>query len=254
MSADRFPDATWAPLSESGEHGRFVKTQLIFHSTGTRASAAANRRYFDQAGVKVESTLIVDYDGGCLQIMEAYERADANTTASKRAISVEVVGEAHEPFTPAQLATCIAIAHWACEEHPIERRQCPGHDASGIGWHVMFGAPGPWTNVRGKTCPGSKRIAQVRDLIIPAVQRGPAPSREDLSIVDKATKDYFDRKFAEASGGPRVRDKNGEVIDGNPSVLSEADTYTLVEESEQRTLAAVAAAEARIIAAVKGQA
>jgi hypothetical protein len=253
MSADRFPDATWAPLSESGEHGRHVKTQLIFHSTGTRASAAANRRYFNQAGVKVESTLIVNYDGGALQVMEAYERADANTSASRRAISVEVVGEAHEPFTPAQLATCIAIARWACAEHPIERRQAPVHDASGIGWHVMFGAPGPWTNVSGKSCPGSKRIAQVRDVIIPAVQRGPAHSREDLSIVDQQTKDYFDEKFAKVSGGPRVRDRDGKVVDNDPSVLSEADTYTLVEESERRTLAAMAASEARIIAAVKGQ-
>ena len=50
-------------------------------------------------------------------------------------------------LTLAFLATCIAIAEWACQEHPIERRRIPAEDESGIGWHVMFGAPGPWTPV-----------------------------------------------------------------------------------------------------------
>lgn len=171
MSKNRYPGATWAELPESGTHGRHTKTQLIYHSTGTRASAKANQRYFARGEVKVESTLIVDYDGGCLQIMEAYERADANTSASARAISVETVGEAGEPFTQAQVDRLIDIGIWACTEHPIARRQIPEHDESGIGWHVMFGAPGPWTTVRGKECPGPQRIAQVRDVIIPAVRR-----------------------------------------------------------------------------------
>lgn len=175
MSKDRYPGATWAPLPESGEHGRYTKTQLIYHSTGTRASAAANYRYFRRGDVPVESTLIVDYDGGALQVMEAYEKADANMSASRRSISVEVVGLASEPYTPQQVERCIDIGRWALAHHPIAPRQCPAHDASGIGWHVMFGAPGPWTAVRGKECPGGQRIAQVRDLIIPALTAPPKP-------------------------------------------------------------------------------
>ena len=186
MSKERYPGATWAPLPESGTHGTYTKTQLIFHSTGTTASASANRRYFASSNVDVESTLIVDYDGGCLQIMEASEKADANTTASRRAISVEVVGTADEPYTAAQVARCKDIAKWACENHPIARRQCPAHDESGLGWHVMFGAPGPWTTVSGKECPGPKRIVQVRDVIIPSVRLSssltPAPTQEDTDM------------------------------------------------------------------------
>jgi hypothetical protein len=181
VSKSRFPGATWAPIPEHGEGPSYTKTQLIFHSTGTRASAAANRRYFARGDVDVESTLIVDYDGGALQILEAGERADANGSANRRAISVEVVGEAHEPYTAAQVATCRAIAEWACSEHPIARRQIPEHDASGVGWHVMFGAPGPWTSVRGKACPGSRRIAQVRDLIIPGLLAAPTVQEDDVS-------------------------------------------------------------------------
>ena len=179
MSLHRFPGAIWAPIPEAGGP-LYVKTQLIYHSTGTKASAAANRRYFADQGVQVESTLVVDYDGGCLQLLEAGEKADANTTASRRAISVEVVGTADQPYTSAQIQTCIAIGRWAVDEHPIPARICPAHNRPGIGWHVMFGAPGPWTTVRGKACPGPERIRQVRDVIIPAValdaesQIGPA--------------------------------------------------------------------------------
>lgn len=176
MSKDRFPGATWLPLPENDEQGSYTKTQLIFHSTGTKASAEANKRYFARSDVKVESTLIVNYDGSCLQVMPASARADANGAANKRAISVEVVGTADEPFTPEQIETCIAIAKWACAEHPIERRQIPSESESGIGWHVMFGAPGPWTSVRGKQCPGQRRIVQVAHQVIPAVRPAkPAP-------------------------------------------------------------------------------
>lgn len=170
MSRLRMPEAEWAPIPEHGDVSRHVKTKLIFHSTGTKASAQANRRYFAGGAVKVESTFIVNYDGSILQILEADERADANGSANDEGISVEVVGTGDEPYTPAQVAACIAIARWACANHPIARRQIPSVNASGIGWHVMFGAPGPWTSVAGKVCPGRQRVAQVRDVIIPAAR------------------------------------------------------------------------------------
>jgi len=164
------------PLPEAENAARYTKTQCIFHSTGTKAGARANARYFAAAAVRVESTFIVDYDGEILQVLPAGARADANGTANRRAISVEVVGTADEPFTPEQVAACIAIGRWACAEHPIPRRLIPAEPLGGIGWHVMFGAPGPWTSVAGKVCPGKQRIAQVRQVIIPAVQATEAES------------------------------------------------------------------------------
>lgn len=176
MSQEWMPGATHLPIREATEQGSYVKTQLIYHSTGTRAGARANRRYFDNPNesmekVRVESTFIIDYDGEILQIMPASAKADANMIASRRAISVEVVGTADEPYTPAQMVSCIDIARWACTEHPIARRVIPREPLSGIGWHVMFGAPGPWTTVSGKECPGPQRILQVKNVIIPATQR-----------------------------------------------------------------------------------
>lgn len=206
MSLQRFPAATWAPIPEAGNK-LYVKTQLIFHSTGTKASASANRRYFAAEGVQVESTFIVDYDGGCLQLLEAGEKADANVSASRRAISVEVVGTADEPYTPAQVATCIAIGRWAVDEHPIPAVACEAHNRPGIGWHVMFGAPGPWTAVRGKQCPGGARIAQVRDLIIPAVAAGhtiPTDPEDDMPLSDADVERIAKRTAQHVADGTKV--------------------------------------------------
>jgi hypothetical protein len=227
VSKDRYPGATWAPLPESGTHGRHVKTQLIVHSTGTRASAAANLRYFADNKIAVESTFIVDLDGGCLQIMEAYERADANGDSNARAMSVEMVGEAGDPFTPAQLERLYDIARWACTEHPIARRQIPAPTESGIGWHVMFGAPGPWTKVRGKECPGPKRIGQVRDQLIPAITRAPSPTSEDDDMTPAQAKQLAEvHAMLEALVAPRRADK----ADRDPNAIDLGDLLTKQEK------------------------
>lgn len=170
------PGATRLPLPEANAQGRYTKTQIIVHSTGTKVGARGNQRYFARPDVGVESTFIVDYDGEILQVMPAYARADANGSANRRAISIEVVGTGDEPFTPEQLASVIRICRWACDEHPIARQRIGQESSSGIGWHVMHGAPGPWTSVKGKVCPGPLRIAQVVNVVIPAVQEQPTPT------------------------------------------------------------------------------
>ena len=115
--------------------------------------------------------------------MDSTDNADANISSNQRAISVEVVGTGDEPFTEWQVAEIIRLGRWAAAHHPIERRICPSATASGFGWHVMFGAPGPWTTVRGKVCPGSYRIGQLRSRIFPAIfdpQEDELPSVEDV--------------------------------------------------------------------------
>jgi hypothetical protein len=167
----RDPGSLWVPLPENGRQGEHVKTQLIFHSTGTRASAAANAAYFARPDVVVESTFVVGLsrEDPTVQLLDSAQTADANTSASARAIAVEVVGTGDDDFTPWQLAECIRLGRWAADHHPIARRVCPTHDGSGVGWHVMFGAPGPWTDVVGKVCPGDRRIAQLRRDVLPAI-------------------------------------------------------------------------------------
>jgi hypothetical protein len=167
----RDPGSKWAPLPEAGAPDGYVKTQFIVHSTGDTASADRIRNYFAQTGVVVESTFIVGVtsDDPTLQIMDSTDNADANLKSNQRAIAVEVVGDGTGPFTEWQVKEIIRLGRWAADNHPIQRRICPTYTLSGFGWHVMFGAPGPWTTVNGKICPGPVRIDQLKNRIFPAI-------------------------------------------------------------------------------------
>lgn len=128
----------------------------------------------------------------------------------------------------------LGCPRWACDEHQVARRRIPSEAESGIGGHVMFGAPGPWTSVRGKECPGPAPIAQVRDVIIPAAQasvaavlqptpqgarmftRTPRASPKHYLIQDGGGSHITDGKTSEslrAGGVPWIRDANPEWVE-----------------------------------------
>lgn len=206
----RDPGSTWKPLPEAGAPDGHVKTQLIVHSTGTKASAAANWRYFAQEGVQVESTFIVGLTPAdpTLQAMDSTDVADANMSASKRAISIEVVGDGAGPFTDWQLAELIRIGRWAVSTHPIARRVIPAESESGLGWHVMFGAPGPWTTVRGKVCPGAARVEQLKTIVFPAIC---GAKEDDMAAADVWTTPTGKAKVHAGDRLEGVDDKTGRI-------------------------------------------
>jgi hypothetical protein len=186
----RDPGSLWSPLPESGKQGTHVKTQFIVHSTGDRGSATAIFGYFSRAEVVVESTFVIGLTPAdrTRQMLDTAEVADANLNANGPAISVETVGQAGDPFPDWQVSELIRIGRWARTQHPIDARICPSATASGFGWHVMFGSPGPWTPV-AKDCPGKTRIQQLREQVFPAI----FATQEDDMYEETDRKIAFDR-------------------------------------------------------------
>lgn len=179
---ERMPGAEWRPLPEAGRPDGYTKTQVIYHSIVGSAEGAYG--YFLKS-TSLESTFIVKLNGWIIQCMNASDRADANRTANYRAISVETEDNGNPdsyPWTDRQIDALVKIGVWAHEQHEVKARECPRHDASGFGYHVMFGAPGPWTPV-AKTCPGIVRRKQFYKVVLPriiaAVTAAPAPTPEE---------------------------------------------------------------------------
>src|SRR3954464_15423803 len=146
----RDPGSLWVPLPEAGAPDGCVKRKFIVHSTGDNGSAAAIDRYFRRADIVVESTFIVGWgpEDPTRQIMDSTDRADANIAANDDGISVEVVGDGRSGYNAWQRAELIRLGQWAMTAHPeIGPQVIPSaaDSSSGFGWHVMFGAPGPWT-------------------------------------------------------------------------------------------------------------
>lgn len=172
----RDPGSLWCPLPEAGAPDGYIKRKFIVHSTGDNASAAAIRRYFLREDVVVESTFIIGWgpEDPTLQIMDSSDRADANVAANDDGISVEVVGDGRTGYNDWQRAELLRLGLWARGAHPEIRAQVipdASPSAAGFGWHVMFGAPGPWTTV-AKVCPGALRIRELEEHILPAIFTG----------------------------------------------------------------------------------
>lgn len=166
----RDPGSLWSPLPESGRQGTGVKDKFVVHSTGDRGSAAAIYKYFSRPDIVVESTFVIGLSPSdpTRQMLDSSEVADANLGANITAIPVETVGTKDDPFTEWQISELIRIGRWARKVHGIPPRLCPTATSAGYGWHVMFGAPGPWTPV-AKDCPGKVRIKQLHDRVFPAI-------------------------------------------------------------------------------------
>lgn len=175
MSDGWCPFAAKRRITEDGTQPGITPRCVIVHSQGGRGSLYG----FWQKGSSLESHFWIGSDGTIEQYLRVTVRADANGEANRwregstyfGGVSIETESSvsATERWTPAQAASLARLLIWLCNEYRIPKRQMRHKTDGGIGWHVMFGAPGPWTQARGKVCPGKARIPQLVDEIIPLV-------------------------------------------------------------------------------------
>lgn len=184
----RCPFAVWRPLIENQTQGDITPTQVILHSAVDAPGPTSLFGYFNRADITVESHFYVRNDGTIEQYLDTTVRADANRYANPRAISIETEDDGdpnQRPWNAAQVASIIRLVEWLCDTHGIPKVQCPAWDKPGIGWHSMWGAPSNWTPARGKTCPGTARIPQAREIIarLGAGATTTATEEDDMALI-----------------------------------------------------------------------
>jgi hypothetical protein len=222
----RYPAASWRRLP--GDEPKIKPRTVIFHTmVGTLPGVDAYFRSGRSGGIESHFGVGgpwegVEYDGAVYQWRDTEEQADANLKANAFAISIETSdgGDAGRTWTPKQVDALVALGSWLADTHGIPRRICPAWDQGGFGWHVMFGAPSQWTPV-AKTCPGSNRISQLRNIVLPRIF---ATEQE----VDDVTK----QEFLDALG-EFYRDG---VVAGQNTF---ADTYRVIVDRQTKTLQAL---------------
>lgn len=216
----RDPGSVWKPLPEAGAPDGRKKNKFIVHSTGSNGTALGTWRYFANANVLAESTFIVGQGpwDPTLQCMDSSDIADANIQANDEGISVEVVGDGKGGYNSWQRAEIIRLGIWAHKTHGIPLQIIPSaaQDSGGYGWHIMFGAPGPWTSV-AKICPGPVRIKELKEDIFPAIWRGEEDDmplndadkqwlRDNIGWSAYATMPYGPNKGQKINAGQQLRD------------------------------------------------
>lgn len=168
----------WCPFAEklelqpeSDQQQAIRPTQFITHSIV--APWTPRRTYeFWRDSTNLESHFGVGYDGAVAQYIGTETRADANAQANRRpdgtgAISVETASNTSgtDPWTEEQLETLTRLGVWAHQRHDVPLRLCRSHDDRGFGWHSMF----PQWSTGGTACPGTARIRQFREVLLPRI-------------------------------------------------------------------------------------
>lgn len=188
-----YPTATFDPIPENATQPKIRPTQFIFHR---QAGLGDLFDFYRQQGVVVESHLWVAKSasrGGVKQYLDTTVRGDANYKANKRpdgtgAVSCEFEGGLdNEPLTDFQIRAAVALLEDAHRLDGIPLDVCTSPDDPGVGWHVMWGAPGSWTPV-AKSCPTKPVIAQI-PAIIAAAQEDDVITKEEIKAIAQAVWD-----------------------------------------------------------------
>jgi hypothetical protein len=208
--ATLYPKAKFDPLGPQTEPRLRTPDIVCLHTMA--ATFDGTDRDFHAAGYGgLESHFGVAGDGRLKQWQDLEFQADANFDGNHRCISIETAdrgemfptwsGSDVPAWTDAQLDVIVALVRWLCDTFDIPKELVsdakPGR--RGIAYHRMgvphsTGSPdapgGPWHGPgcelwthpekgRGKVCPGNRRIAQLKEIVIPRVQ---GSGEEDMPL------------------------------------------------------------------------
>jgi hypothetical protein len=166
MAICPFADTRWL-IRPGANDPRITARIAILHSDGGNAENLGP--YFDGPSGGIESHFHISKSGHLYQYRDTDWEADANYRANPFGISIETQGTGYEEWTEAQIVKIVRLLKWLNTTHQIPLRLCDTWDGAGVGWHIQFGSPGPWTP-SSKICPGPKRITQIGTTIIPALK------------------------------------------------------------------------------------
>lgn len=182
------PNVVTRLIPEATTQPKIRPWSAILHTNAGSSGAESLWGWITRATVNGESHLQVGY-----RTMEQYMpfnvRADCNYSANRwlasdgtyhGAISFETRDNGSAtldktPWTVEQLDHMIGTLTALCVVYGVACTMPAYWNASGIGFHTLFPFQGigssAWTNVRGKTCPGAARKAQMPYILNQVAQR-----------------------------------------------------------------------------------
>lgn len=182
MAENWYPNATRFEIKPGSNDPTIKVRGAILHVTAGTGGGEAIGRYFRDASGGIESHFMIDNQGKIWQYRSLGYEADANHKANSFTIngtrwgyvSIETQGLEGGTWNDKQLASIKELLSWLSDEFDFPLEVCESPTDKGVGYHVMWGAPGPWTPV-AKSCPGPKRVKQFEDIIVPWMKQGDAP-------------------------------------------------------------------------------
>lgn len=176
-----YPLAVQKPIPPGANDPAIIPVMAVLHVAVSRAFSL--KGWFSGPSGGIESHFYVRWSGKVEQYRSVKVEADAQyqgnswlVPADKPAgvmrlggVSIETAGFANGKWNSAQLASIQALLLWLHKTHGIPLQpvlQANPHSLStgGVSYHTRFAS---WSNVKGKTCPGPKRVMQFVQVIRP---------------------------------------------------------------------------------------
>lgn len=191
-----YPGARQRPITPGTNDPPIIVIGAILHVDAGNSKSLYG--YFNGPSGGIESHFHVPKEGQPEQYRDTGREADANLKANsfvkngKRYgyISIETQGFGAGEWNPHQLDEIKKLLTWLSQTHGFPLQRCPAHMSPGVGYHVMFGAPGPWTPV-SKDCPGRDRVKQFNNILVPWFK---TPKDNDVQLSDPVGPDRSDPK------------------------------------------------------------
>lgn len=218
-----YPNARWKPLGVQTEPRMTSHDIVCIHTmVGYLHSTDYYFKYINGPGYKgTESHFGIGgkwgtdiqkkYDGVVFQWQDLAFQADANLDGGRNVISIETADNAPkrdtdiDSWTPKQVDAIVHLISWLCSKEA--HKNCPKNWACynsgipmklitntklgnrGLAYHAQGISPNlvsggiAWSEIRGKTCPGPRRIAQFKNEIIPTIQNKGASSMSKEVVI-----------------------------------------------------------------------
>lgn len=172
-----YPLATKLPIQPGSNDPPITAIGAILHVDSGNSTNLFN--YFNGPSKGIESHFLIPKDGPIQQYRDTAYEADANLKANsflangKRVgfVSIETQGFDKGEWTDYQLQQIKTLLKWLSETHSFPLSVCTSSTSPGVGYHTMWGAPGPWTPV-AKDCPGPDRVRQFHNVLTPWFEAG----------------------------------------------------------------------------------
>lgn len=209
--------------------------------------------YFRDKSGGIESHFHVPKAGPVEQYRDTGYEADANLKANSFTVaglrfgfvSIETQGLEKGEWNEWQLQEIKRLLSWLSATHSFPLKVTTNPRGPGVGYHTLFGAPGPWTPV-AKSCPGPDRVRQFNDVLVPwFTENHQVPSNGSGGPgkavgVDEVLKAVQAHEAAEAKRYADVRGLVQKLYD------AEAGRYAEYSRWHDTTLTAVAEVEQRL--------
>jgi hypothetical protein len=167
-----YPGARYRPIAPGTNDPPIIVLGAILHVDAGNSKSLFG--YFSGPSGGIESHFHVPKEYQVEQYRDTGFEADANYKANsfwkdgKRYgyVSIETQGYGAGEWNAYQIAEIKKLLLWLSKTHGFPLVRCPAHMSPGVGYHIMFGSPGPWTPVN-KSCPGPDRIKQFNNILVP---------------------------------------------------------------------------------------